>query len=210
MTWRDLLDTVPLIAILRGIRPEEAVAVAEALAEAGIRCLEVPLNSPQPLDSIRAIAAAFGGELLIGAGTVLRTSDVQAVAAAGGKLIVSPNANPAVIAATASAGLLSLPGFFTPTEAFAAIDAGAHGLKLFPADTVDPTMLKSMKAVLPTALPVFAVGGVTPAGMGAWRTAGAAGFGIGSALYRPEMTPAEVGARARDFVRAWETSGSGG
>lgn len=203
MTWRDLLDSLPLIAILRGIRPEEAVPVAEALAEAGIRCLEVPLNSPQPLDSIRAITRVFGDDLLVGAGTVLRTSDVQAVAAVGGKLIVSPNTNPAVISATVSAGLLSVPGFLTPSEAFAAIDAGAHALKLFPADSVDPTMLKAMKALLPAALSVFAVGGVTPAGMESWRAAGAAGFGIGSALYKPGLAPAEVGARAGEFVRAW-------
>ncbi len=190
----------PLVAILRGVRPDEVEAVADALVEAGLAMIEVPLNSPEPLDSIARLARRYGPEVMIGAGTVLTPADVAAVRAAGGRLIVSPNANPEVI--RASAGLVSLPGFYTPSEAFAAIAAGATGLKLFPADGASPAYLKAQRAVFPAGLPLFAVGGITPDNLAQWLAAGAMGAGIGSALYAPGLTAAEVGLRARAFVTA--------
>lgn len=193
----------PLIAILRGITPAEAVPVAEALIAAGIEAIEVPLNSPRPLDSIAALVASCGGRALIGAGTVLTPDEAAAVAATGARLIVAPDSNPAVIAAARAAGCTALPGVFTATEAFAAIRAGASGLKLFPAAQLGPAGLKALKAVLPAAVPVFAVGGVGPADFAAWRAAGAAGFGLGTALYAPGLAPAEAGARAAAAVAAW-------
>lgn len=197
------LETLPLIAILRGITPDEAVLVGEALFQAGFRCLEVPLNSPEPLKSIELFADHFGDRMLVGAGTVLTPSAVDNVEAAGGRVIISPNTDPAVISHAKTLGLLSLPGVFTPTEAFAAIDAGADGLKLFPAETAGPAGLKALKAVLPESCPVYAVGGVDPASMAKWRSAGADGFGLGSALFKPGLSPDEVGVRGRAFVAAW-------
>jgi 2-dehydro-3-deoxyphosphogalactonate aldolase len=194
----------PLVAILRGVRPDEAEAIGDALVAAGFRLIEVPLNSPDPLESIVRLARLLEGRALVGAGTVLASAEVVEVAKAGGRLIVSPNANAAVIAATVEAGLASLPGYFTPTEAFAAIAAGAHALKLFPAEGAGPAMLKAQAAVLPAAVPVLAVGGIVPEAMGGWIAAGARGFGLGSALYRPGMSAAEVGTRAADFVSAWQ------
>lgn len=192
----------PLVAILRGVRPGEVEGIGAALIGAGVRIIEVPLNSPDPLGSIARLARRFGEEALIGAGTVLDPADVPRVADAGGQLIVSPGTDPQVIAATAEAGLVSAPGFFTPSEAFAAVRAGAHALKLFPAEAAPPAVLKAQAAVLPKHLPLIVVGGITPDKMAAYRAAGAHGFGLGGALYQPGMTPEDVASRAGDFVAA--------
>lgn len=207
MTRREAWDAAfarcPLVAILRGLTPDEAMPVGEALVAAGIALIEVPLNSPQPLDSIARLAAGLGDRAVVGAGTVIDPRSVDAVEAAGGALIVSPNADPAVIARAATAGLIAVPGIATPTEAFAALAAGAAALKLFPAEASSPAALKAMRAVLPPGTPVLPVGGVAVDGMSAWVKAGAAGFGIGSALYRPGLSAAQVGDNARAFVAAW-------
>ncbi|KQO05574.1 2-dehydro-3-deoxy-6-phosphogalactonate aldolase [Sphingomonas sp. Leaf242] len=192
----------PLIAILRGVKPDEVEAIGEALVAAGFTILEVPMNSPDPLDSIARLARKLEGRAVVGAGTVLRVEDVEAVGAAGGTLIIAPNANLRVIAAAAERGYVALPGIATPTEAFAALDAGAAALKLFPAEAASPTVLKAMRAVLPKDTRVLPVGGIVPEGMAAWTQAGAAGFGLGSALYAPGMTAADVGARAAGFIAA--------
>jgi 2-dehydro-3-deoxyphosphogalactonate aldolase len=192
----------PLIAILRGVRPGEVVAVGEVLFDAGFRVIEVPLNSPEPLESIARLATAFAGRAVIGAGTVLRAADVAAVRTAGGTMIVSPNTNVEVIAATKKSGLVSLPGIATPSEAFAALEAGATALKLFPAEGASPAVLKAIRAVLPAAVRVLPVGGITPGNMAPWLDAGAAGFGIGSALYSPGIAVDEIARRARTFVAA--------
>jgi len=190
----------PLVAILRGIKPDEIEAVADALVAAGFTMIEVPLNSPEPLVSIAKIAHRYGPEVLIGAGTVLTVADVETVADAGGRLIVSPNVNPAVIARSAALGLVSLPGYATPTEAFAALEAGAHGLKLFPAEAASPGVLKAQLAVIPRNVPVLAVGGVTPENLGDWMAAGAAGGGLGSALYKAGRSADDVAKVAKAFV----------
>ena len=192
----------PLIAILRGVRPDEVEDVGEALVEAGFTLIEVPMNSPDPLDSVARLATRFAGRAIIGAGTVLREDQVAAVSAAGGTMIISPNANLRVIAASAAAGLVSLPGIATPSEAFAALEAGATALKLFPAEAASPAVVKAMRAVLPREARLLPVGGIAPGNMTPWTAAGAAGFGLGSALYKPGMSPDEVGANARAFVRA--------
>jgi 2-dehydro-3-deoxyphosphogalactonate aldolase len=192
----------PLVAILRGVRPDEVEAVADQLVEAGFSMIEVPLNSPEPLESISRLARRYGPQVLVGAGTVLSTQDVAAVQGAGGRLIVSPNVNPQVIRTSAAAGLISLPGFFTASEAFAALEAGATGLKLFPAEGASPAYLKALRAVLPGATPVLAVGGVAVDNIGEWFAAGAHGAGLGSALYKPGKSAQEVGAAARAFVAA--------
>lgn len=194
--------TRPIIAILRGLTPAEALPVGGALIEAGIDRIEVPMNSPDPLESIRLMSTAFAGQATIGAGTVLTVEDVNRVADAGGRLIVSPNMNPEVIRQSRHLGLESWPGVFTATECFGAIAAGATGLKLFPADQAGPGLLKSLRAVLPRDIAVYAVGGVGPDNFDEWFEAGAQGFGIGSALYRPGDSADTVAARAREIVAA--------
>ena len=191
-----LLTACPLVAILRGIRPEEAEAIGDVLVEAGLRIIEVPLNSPDPFDSIARLARRLGGQALIGAGTVMRAVDVDRVAEAGGRLIVTPHADPALVRAAKSRGMAAMPGFFTPAEAFSLLDAGADALKLFPAEGGSPAMLRALRAVLPPGTMVLPVGGMDAGTMGAWREAGAAGFGIGSAIYRPGDSAGEVAAKA--------------
>ena len=201
--FETALRTLPLIAILRGIKPSEAEAVAVALHAAGFRFIEVPLNSPEPFDSIARMRRALPSDALVGAGTVLRADDVERVQAAGGELVVMPHTDPAVIRAAKAAGLVCVPGAMTPTEAFTALDAGADALKLFPAELISPRIVKAMRAVLPKAAPVFAVGGVTPDSMAEYSRAGATGFGLGSALYSPGASADLVGANARRFADAW-------
>lgn len=196
------LDRCPLIAILRGVQPQEAEAIAAVLAEAGFAIVEVPLNSPSPLESIAALARRFGDRLLIGAGTVMTPAQVGEIAAAGGRLIVMPHADAAVVRAAKAAGLLAVPGFFTPAEAFAMLAAGADALKLFPAEGSSPTVLRALRAVLPAGTLVMPVGGIDSTNMVAWRAAGAAGFGIGSAIYKPGDTPAVVRAKAEALTVA--------
>lgn len=199
---RARLDQCPLIAIIRGVRPEEAEAIGAAIFEAGIRIIEVPLNSPEPLDSIGRLARSLGDEALIGAGTVLDAGQVARVRNAGGRIIVSPSTNREVIAATADAGMVSSPGYFTPSEAFEALAAGAHALKFFPAEAASPAVIKAQKAVLPPDFPVVIVGGINPGNMKPWTEAGADGFGLGSGLYKPGQSPEETGRNARAFVEA--------
>jgi 2-dehydro-3-deoxyphosphogalactonate aldolase len=197
------LSPLPLVAILRGLVPEESVAIGRALVDAGFRMLEVPLNSPRPFDSIRRLVQSLGDDCLIGAGTVMTPQQVDEVAAAGGRLIVMPHADTAVIRAAKAAGLVCVPGVATPTEAFAAIAAGADGLKLFPAEQASPKVLKAWRAVLPPELPVLPVGGIAPDNMAPWIAAGAQGFGIGSALFAPGVDAAEIARRAQAFAQAW-------
>jgi len=198
--------TLPLIAILRGITPAEAPGIAAALIDCGITTIEVPLNSPDPIDSIAAMVRDFGDQALIGAGTVLRTDQVDQVADVGGRLIVSPNCNPTVITRTKQRGMQSWPGVFTPTEAFAALDAGADGLKLFPGAMAGPAGLAALRAVLPEDTPVYAVGGAGPDNFGNWIAASADGFGIGSALYAPGLSVQDVRERAKRIIAAYEAA----
>ena len=193
----------PLVAILRGIGPDEAVAVCEVLFDKGFRTLEVPLNSPQPLRSIERLAKRFGITAMVGAGTVLSPAAARDVAAAGGRLVVMPHADVAVVRAAKEAGCLCLPGVATVTEAFAALAAGADALKLFPAEQLLPDVLKAWRAVLPADCRLLPVGGITPQRMAAYLHAGAAGFGIGSALYKPGKALADIGRDAEAFMSAW-------
>ncbi len=193
---------LPLIAILRGLTPAEAPAVGQALVDSGFALIEVPLNSPDPLHSIAALAQQQP-QALIGAGTVLNAQQVKDVHAAGGRLIVSPHFNPAVVAQALALGMVALPGVATPSEAFAALDAGAHGLKLFPAEMISPATVKALRAVLPKEVGLMPVGGITPDNMAPYLAAGANGFGLGSALYAPGRSAAQVAAQATAFVQAF-------
>ncbi|PUE47751.1 2-dehydro-3-deoxy-6-phosphogalactonate aldolase [Limnohabitans sp. 2KL-51] len=194
---------LPLIAILRGLTPAEAPAMGEALVSSGFAIIEVPLNSPEPLKSIAALTQQFP-QTLIGAGTVLNVQQVKEVHAAGGRLVVAPNFNPAVVAQALALNMVVLPGVATPTEAFAALEAGAHGLKLFPAEMITPATVKAMRAVLPKAAALMPVGGITPENMAVYRAAGATGFGLGSALYAPGRSAELVQEKAAAFVRTWQ------
>ncbi|GGC44717.1 2-dehydro-3-deoxy-6-phosphogalactonate aldolase [Siccirubricoccus deserti] len=196
-TLADWLARCPLIAILRGITPDEAVPVGEALVEAGVTILEVPLNSPEPVESIRRLARHFADRALVGAGTVMTAAQVGEVAGAGGRLLVTPHADPLLVHVAKTRRMFTAPGFFTPAEAFALLEAGADALKLFPAEAASPAVLKALLAVLPKGTAVVPVGGMAAESIPAWRAAGAAGFGIGSALYKPGDAAAVVGQRAR-------------
>lgn len=197
---------LPLVAILRGIRPDEVEAIALRLYEQGFRLIEVPLNSPQALDSIARLARCLPADALLGAGTVLSPDAADRVREAGGELIVMPHADTRVIAHVKAQGLSCVPGAATPTEALACVEAGADAVKLFPAELLTPAVVKAMRAVLPPGLRLLPVGGITPAAMAAYRAAGAAGFGLGGALYAPGMTAAEVAERARGFVSSYANS----
>ena len=201
---QPFLDRLPLIAILRGVTPEEVVAVAESLVDAGFAILEVPLNSPRPLESIERLKAKYGEEILIGAGTVAAPAQVADVAKVGARVIVMPHGDAEVVRAAKSAGLACLPGVATPTEAFAALANGADALKLFPAELLTPAVLKSMRSVLPQATRILPMGGITPDSMAGYVSAGASGFGLGSALYRRGDDPGRVARNALDFVSAWK------
>ena len=204
MTAKELLhrylDECPLIAIVRGVTPDECETIGEAIYDGGIRIIEVPLNSPNPLTSIERLAGRFGERMLVGAGTVLSIDHVARVHDAGGRLIVSPDTNHEVISAAAAAGLVSSPGYFTPSEAFTAIRAGATALKLFPAEGASPALLKAQLAVLPRDLPYLAVGGIKPDNMRPWLEAGATGFGLGGGLYKPGQSAGETLEKARAYV----------
>ena len=196
----------PLVAILRGVRPDEVEPIGDALVAAGFTLIEVPMNSPDPLDSIGRLARRLEGQALVGAGTVLTPDQVRAVQQVGGRLIISPNSDLSVIAQSAQAGLVSMPGYLTPTEAFAAVQAGASALKLFPAEAATPAVLKAQRAVLPKDLPILVVGGINPDNMAPWVAAGANGFGLGSALYKPGATAAQVSEAAQAFLNGWNAT----
>ncbi len=197
---RRYLDQCPLVAIIRGVTPDAAEAIGGAIAESGMRIIEVPLNSPEPLRSIETLAKRFGEDMLVGAGTVLDAADVTRVRDAGGRIIVSPETNADVIAAAANASLVSSPGYFTPSEGFAAIRAGATALKLFPAEGASPAMLRAQLAVLPREVPILVVGGVTADKMRPWLDAGATGFGLGGGLFKPGQSAADTRLKANAFV----------
>ena len=193
-----------LVAILRGVKPEEVEEIGAALIEAGITLIEVPLNSPEPFDSISRLVRRFGDDALIGAGTVLTPADVDRILDVGGKLVVSPNCDPAVISRTLEKGMVSMPGVFTPTECFQAIAAGARTLKLFPGSMAGPEGLKAIKAVMPSDVELYAVGGAAPDDLTDWVAAGAAGFGIGSYIFKPGMTAPDVASRAAKMIAAYD------
>lgn len=202
MTLDEAMRTAPVVAILRGIKPDEIEAHAEALHDAGVRIVEIPLNSPEPFESLRRLAERWGDRMVCGSGTVLAPDLVDEVARAGGSIVVSPNTDPAVISRSRQLGLAPMPGFQTATEAFTAHEAGARHLKLFPASTVGPAHLRALMAVLPKDAVVLAVGGASPANMADWWAAGARGFGLGSEIYRPGQPPAETADRARAAITA--------
>lgn len=197
------LQHLPLVAILRGVKPEEVEAIADAVYAEGFRVIEVPLNSPDALDSIARLARRMPADAVVGAGTVLSVQAVADVQAAGGRVIVMPHADVDVIRAAKARGLFCVPGAATPTEAFAAVNAGADAVKLFPAELITPAIVKAMRAVLPKTLKLLPVGGITPDNMGPYVKAGAAGFGLGSALYAPGLTASDVAQRAKAFVQGW-------
>ena len=198
--FRSHFAACPLVAIIRGVTPDEVEEIGEALVAGGVRIIEVPLNSPDPLHSIRRLADRLKGRALVGAGTVLDEAQVGQVAEAGGQIVVSPNTKPSVIQATVMAGMVSSPGYFTPSEAIAALQAGAHVLKLFPAEGATPAVLKAQRAVLPKDTPILAVGGIVPDNMRAWLDAGANGFGLGGGIYKPGLSAADTEANARAYV----------
>ena len=200
--WARALDALPLVAILRGLRLDEAAAVGRALVDAGFCIIEVPLNSPQPLHSIATLVAQFP-QALVGAGTVLTVEQVGQVKAAGGQLVVAPNFDVSVVREAVRLGLVCLPGVLSASEAFAALAAGAAGLKLFPAEMIPPSAVKALRAVLAAETALLPVGGITPQSMAAYRAAGASGFGTGSALYQPGLAPGQIASNARDFAAAW-------
>lgn len=200
--FRDALAACRLVAILRGIAPDEVRDIGEALIDSGFTIIEVPLNSPRPFESIERLANCAGERAVIGAGTVIAPADVARVRNAGGRIVVAPNCDQAVIRSAARAGLAVIPGFLTPTEAFAAISAGASALKLFPAEAANPAVLRAHRAVLPKDVPLLVVGGVTPETVPAWLAAGADGFGLGSALYRPGSTAVQVRTAAAAFLQS--------
>jgi 2-dehydro-3-deoxyphosphogalactonate aldolase len=202
----DPLSQLPLVAILRGVTPARIERVAGAIFEAGIRAIEVPLNSPEPFRSIEILARRFGGEALTGAGTVTSPADVDRVAQAGGKLAVSPHTDAAVIARAVEKGLKPMPGVMTPSEAYAALNAGAQDLKLFPASSLGPAHLAAMKVILPPQAQLYAVGGVNPGNMKEWLAAGAVGFGLGSDLFKPSYDDAEIARRAKAAVAAFKAA----
>ena len=204
MNLNQALETCGIIAILRGVTPSEVVAVTQTLYDAGVRIVEVPLNSHEPFTSIEMLAKAFASKMVVGAGTVLSQADVNLLKEHGGQISVSPDCNPATIARAVALGLEPLPGVFTATEAFAAIHAGAKHLKLFPAEAASPLTIKAWKAVLPKHVQVHAVGGVTPENMAEWIDAGASGFGIGSALYKQGMSLSKISESAHTLVSAWK------
>ena len=204
-TLAHAMARLPLIAILRGLTSDEAPSIGEALVNSGFAIIEVPLNSPNPLQSIATLTRQFP-QTLIGAGTVLNAQQVKDVHAAGGRLVVAPNFNPAVVAQALTLNMVVLPGVATPSEAFAALDAGAHGLKLFPAEMISPAILKAMRAVLPPQTSLMPVGGITPDNMASYKAAGASGFGLGSALYSPGRSAEGVRERALAFVNAYTTA----
>lgn len=201
-TFERHFTACPLVAILRGLTPDDSVAVARAIFDAGITIIEVPLNSPEPYESIRLIAEALGDRALIGAGTVIEPAQVAKVRDSGGTLIVSPNTNADVIAATVDAKMISCPGMFTATEAFEALSAGAHALKFFPGDGASPPVIKALRAVLPKQVPLMVTGGVSEGNIASWMAAGANGVGLGSSLYKPGQDAASVGDNARRFMAA--------
>lgn len=203
---RSIEGKTPLVAILRGLEPERAVAVGKVLVDCGFDIIEVPLNSPDPMTSIAALVKAVGDRAMIGAGTVLTEAEVDQLAALGARLVVSPNCNPAVIRRVAGHGMVSLPGVLTPTEMFAALEAGATGLKIFPADMVSPAIIKAVCAVLPPAVPLFAVGGINADNMGDFLAAGVAGFGVGGSLFKPGKPLADIAADARSIVAAFKAA----
>lgn len=202
MDLKAWLQRCPLVAILRGVTPDEVVEIAAALESEGIAIVEVPLNSPRPIDSIGRLARHFDGRMLVGAGTVMTATDVAAIAAAGGRLIVTPHATEPVVRAARAHDLLACPGCFTPAEAFAMLAAGADALKLFPAEAASPAVLRSLRAVLPAGTAVLPVGGIDAGNIAGWRAAGAAGFGIGSAIYKAGDSAATVGDKARRLIAA--------
>lgn len=200
MNLSEALKKLPLVAILRGITPNDAVKIGHVLVKAGFTCIEVPLNSPNALESINLLAKEFSSVAIIGAGTVTNSEQVHEIAEQGGKLIVTPHVNSEIIHTAKMFGLYSIPGFFTASEAFSAINAGADALKLFPAEAASPSVLKALKAVLPNDIPVLPVGGITPGRMAEYHAAGAAGFGLGSALYKPNDSAEEVTKKAQAFI----------